>query len=74
MAHSKAYDPQYGYRYQLLTRNISYSREWEHCDYALNYKDRAYLLQNYREAYGPGWEFKTIELPKKYWNESTKKN
>ena len=32
MSKPKAYDPQTGYRYQILCRNVAYSREWEHCD------------------------------------------
>lgn len=67
MSHPKAYDPQPGYKYQILTRNLSYGRTWEHCDYATSHQSKMYLLTEYRIAYGPGWEFKSIKLPKKYW-------
>jgi len=64
----EAYDPQPGYRYQILCRNQAYSgRTWEHCDYAVDREDKKHLLSNYRQAYGAGWEFKTIMLPQKYW-------
>jgi hypothetical protein len=63
----KAYDPQDGYRYQILCRNPQYGREWEHCDYATDRSDRAHLLANYRQAYGAGWEFRTFELPRRCW-------
>lgn len=68
MSRPKVYDPQDGYTYQILCRNQQYSgREWEHCDYAVDRADRRHLLDNYRLAYGAGWEFKTIFLPAKYW-------
>lgn len=67
MPHPKAYDPAPDSKYQIFCRNKSYSREWEHCDYAESKADRDYLLVNYRQAYGAEWEFKTILLPKKYW-------
>ena len=63
----KAYEPQDGYRSQILCRNQAYSREWEHCDYAKDKQEKHYLLDNYRMAYGAGWEFKTILLPANYW-------
>jgi hypothetical protein len=67
VSYPKAYDPQDGYRFQILCRNQRYSREYEHCDYATDRSDRTHLLENYRLAYGPGWEFKTIVLPRMYW-------
>lgn len=67
MAHPKAYEPQQGYKFQILCRNQQYTgKEWEHCDYATDSADKKHLLSNYRLAYGAGWEFKTILLPKKY--------
>ena len=70
MGYPKAYDPQQGYQYQILCRNRSYDGlVWEHCDYARDGSDKAYLLKEYRMAYGAGYEFKTIQLPQKYWNE-----
>lgn len=69
MSKPQAYEPAHGYRYQILTRNLAYGRAWEQCDYATSREDRKHLLQNYRLAYGPGWEFKTILLPAKYWQE-----
>lgn len=67
----KAYDPQEGYRYQILCRNQAYDRAWEHCDYAVDPADKKHLVSNYRDAYGAGWEFKTIMLPQKYWPKVT---
>jgi len=62
-----AYDPQQGYRYQILCRNYQYSRAWEHCDYAKDSEEKRHLLNEYRLAYGAGWEFKSTLLPVKFW-------
>jgi hypothetical protein len=70
----KAYAPEQGYRFQILCRNQSYSREWEHCDYATDRADKLHLLTNYRQAYGAGWEFKTILLPARYWTAEATSN
>lgn len=68
MSYPKAYDPQQGYMYQILCRHPEYNgREWEHCDYAVDRKDKMYLLREYKLAYGLEYEFKSILLPKKYW-------
>jgi len=67
MTMPQAYEPQHGYKYQILCRNLSYSRSWENCDYAKDSTDKKHLLINYAQAYGAGWEFKTILLPSKYW-------
>ena len=67
MSKPKSNDPQIGYRYQLLTRNLRIDRAYEHCDYAVDRNELRYLLSNYRLAYGPGWEFKAVLLPSKYW-------
>ena len=68
MSRPKAYDPQQGYKYQILYRDCRYSREWESVDYATDKKDKDYLLTEYKIAYGKGSEFQTILLPQKYWN------
>ena len=67
MSRPQAYSPEYGYRYQILCRNPSYDRAWEHCDYAVDRQDLKHLLDNYRLAYGAGYSFKSILLPAKYW-------
>lgn len=68
MGRPKAYNPEQGYKYQILSRNPRYiGLEWEHCDYAVGEQDRDFLLSEYRLAYGLGWEFKSLLLPKKYW-------
>lgn len=67
MSHPAAYSPEHGYRYQLLCRNPAYGRAFEHCDYAVDRAERLHLLTNYRITYGPGWEFRSILLPAKYW-------
>jgi hypothetical protein len=64
MSKPKAYDPEYGYRYQILCRQ---GREWEHCDYAKDRNEKKYLIDEYRLAYGPSFDFCAIELPMKYW-------
>lgn len=68
MAHPKAYDPQHGYQYQILCKHPQYNgREWEHCDYAPDRAEKNRLIAEYRLAYGGGYEFKSIQLPAKYW-------
>lgn len=66
MSKPKAYDPQEGYKYQILVMCPN-ERSYEHCDYAKGGDDKKHLLDNYRQAYGPGFSFKTILLPPKYW-------
>ena len=66
MSQPKAYAPVPGQQFQLFTRLIP-AKEWEHCDYAENWATLKDLLKNYREAYGPGFQFRTIVLPQKYW-------
>lgn len=63
----KAYSPEYGYKYQILTMCPG-ERSYEHCDYAKDKAEKDYLLKEYRLAYGAGFSFKTILLPAKYWN------
>ncbi len=68
MSRPKAYKPVEGCRYQLFCRHPAYNgREWEHCDYAEDRADKKHLLTNYRMAYGPGYQFKSILLPMKFW-------
>lgn len=66
MSHPKAYDPQEGYRYQILTRENG-AHEWEHCDYAKDRLEKSYLIAEYDMAYHGGFQFKSILLPAKYW-------
>jgi hypothetical protein len=68
MTYPIAYEPQQGYKYQILVKT-PYDRAYEHCDYAIDYADRKHLLENYRMAYGSGFGFKVITLPRKYWSE-----
>ncbi len=72
MTRPQAYDPQEDCKYQILCRNQS--RAWEHCDYAENRKEKNYLINEYKLAYGVGWEFKSIILPRKYWPKLEKIN
>lgn len=68
MSRPKAYSPEHGYKYQILSR---YNNEaYEHCDYAKDRKELLHLLENYRQAYGTGFSFNTILLPQKYWNKA----
>jgi hypothetical protein len=69
MAYPKAYEPEQGYKYQILVKT-PYDRAYEHCDYALDFEDKKHLLKNYKEAYGVGYVFKVIALPKKYWSKT----
>lgn len=61
MSRPKAYDPQQGYMYQLLTL---YGRSYEHLDYAVDRADKNHLVKEYRMT---GISCKVILLPKKYW-------
>lgn len=67
MGRPKAYSPEYGCKYQILVLCPN-DRAYEHCDYAKDKAEKDYLLGEYRLAYGAGFSFKTIPLPKKYWN------
>lgn len=65
MPRPKVYDPQPGYRYQLVAR---YGKEaYEHIDYAEDRKEMTRLTGEYRIAFGPEWRIKAILLPMKYW-------
>lgn len=67
MSRPKAYEPEHGYMYQILTKGPA-EREWEHIDYAKDREEKQHLLSEYALAYrGNGYAFKTIQLPKKYW-------
>ena len=66
MTQPKAYKPEQGYKYQILTKYLN--EMWEHCDYAVDQTEKKYLLNEYRLAYGSDFSFKTIRLPKKYFN------
>jgi hypothetical protein len=66
MSKCKAYEPQQGYKYQILVK-CGGERSFEHCDYAKDKEEKNYLLNEYRLAYGVGCSFKTILLPMKYW-------
>ena len=70
MSHPKAYDPEYGYQFQLFCR--ADSRTWEPCDYAKDYDELDCLLAEYGLSYGAEWEFKWEQLPEEYWTETTK--
>jgi hypothetical protein len=63
----KAYDPEYGYMYQILVM-FNTSREYEHCDYAKDKQEKNYLLGEYKLAWhSSNPTFKVIILPQKYW-------
>lgn len=64
MSRPKAYDPQHGYRYQIL-RYDEYNREYDHVDYAKDRTEKNYLLGEYRLA--DRGIYKAIELPQKFW-------
>lgn len=66
MSKYKAYNPEYGYKYQILTKYRG-ERSFEHCDYAKDKEEKKYLLDEYKLAYGYDFTFKTIILPMKYW-------
>lgn len=68
MTMPKAYSPEQGYKYQILCKHPAYNgREWEHCDYATDKEDKNHLLKSYKLAYGVGYQFRIILLPKRYW-------
>ena len=58
----KAYEPEQGYKYQILTKYLN--ENWEHCDYAKDRQEKNYLLNEYKLAYGSDFSFKIIQLPK----------
>ncbi|MBM7598120.1 hypothetical protein JOC34_000477 [Virgibacillus halotolerans] len=66
MSYPKAYQPERGYKYQILVKT-PYDRAYEHCDYAADRKEFKHLTNEYKLAYGAGYEFKPILLPQKYW-------
>lgn len=66
MSRPQAYEPQQGYKYQILTKGAD-SRAFEHCDYAKDKAEKNHLLTEYQLAYGAGFSFKVITLPRKYW-------
>lgn len=68
MSNPKAYEPQQGYKYQILVKT-PYDRAYEHCDYAKDNTEKNYLIGEYKLAYGNGFSFKSILLPRKYWKE-----
>lgn len=69
MARPKEYAPQAGYKFQIFTRNPQYGKAWEHCDYAKDAAEKGYLIGEYRLAYGAGWEFMSLQLPRECWAE-----
>jgi hypothetical protein len=70
MSKPKAYDPQQGYQYQIFIKS-PYERELEGLDYAKDYQDLKYLLNEYRLAYrGQSVGFSYTKLPRKYWKEA----
>lgn len=66
MSRPQAYEPQDGYKYQILVKCPG-ERAYEHCDYAKDKEEKNYLLSEYRLAYGAGFQFNTITLPVKFW-------
>lgn len=68
MSRPQAYAPEQGYKYQILVKCPS-DRAYEHCDYAKDREEKNYLTNEYKEAYGAGFDFKSILLPQKYWKE-----
>lgn len=67
MSKPQAYAPEPGQRFQILCQHPDFGRSFEHCDYAKDKQELQHLLDNYRMAYGPGWRFKTITLPRRFW-------
>lgn len=66
MALPKAYAPQDGYMFQIFVKCPG-ERTLEHCDYATSRADMRMLKLEYQLAYGPGFSFRAILLPPKYW-------
>lgn len=67
MSYPKAYEPEVGYKYQILTKYKN--QAFEHCDYAKDCSEKNHLLNEYKLAYGNEFRFKVILLPQKYWKE-----
>jgi hypothetical protein len=66
MSYPKAYEPEQGYKYQILVKT-PHDRAYEHCDYAKDLQEKKHLIDEYSLAYGSGHSFKAIRLPRKYW-------
>jgi len=64
MTMPKAYNPQQGYKFQILYRG--YGVEWEHLDYAASREERDYLLKEYQIAFHGRGQYKFIYLPARY--------
>jgi hypothetical protein len=73
----KAYEPVEGEMYQFFHRNLNFSREWEHLDYAPNLAEMQSMKKEYRLIYNGegmrGCRFMVQVLPKRYWPTSAKK-
>ena len=69
MSKPKAYFPEHGYKYQILTKYRG-ERSFEHCDYAKDKEEKNYLVNEYKLAYGNDFTFNTIMLPTKYWKKN----
>lgn len=67
----KAYEPQEGYRFQLVAR-WTVSGAFEHLDYAVDSTELARLLKEYRLAFGTGWWYRIITLPQRFWPKKSK--
>lgn len=69
MSYPKAYEPIQDQKYQLLYRNLEYSREYDHLDYAVDKAELITMLSEYRMAYqnAGAYQIKVITLPYKYW-------
>ena len=46
--------------YEILCKYKN--QAWEHCDYAKDQNELAYLLTEYRLAYGLDFSFKTVKV------------
>jgi hypothetical protein len=67
MPKPKAYSPEPGQKFQILYRDPSYDREWEHYDYAADRQEKNDIIRESRIAFKDVGEFKVILLPSKYW-------
>lgn len=65
MGKIKAISPEYGYKYQILTRYKG--GVWEHCDYAKDELSRDSYVYEYGLDYGKDFLFKVITQPKEFW-------
>jgi hypothetical protein len=66
MPKPKEYAPIQGQKYQLFVK-LPDQRAYEHLDYAKDKKEKDFLIQEYKMAWGYDTSIHWVLLPEKYW-------